>query len=68
MAALALTLSQASAEARSTKFASTTRSIGILVSRNGKERVYHFDARGRVVGREIGGEVFMFDEPLAVRR
>lgn len=68
MATLALTLSQASAEARSMKFASTTRSVGILVSRNGRERVYHFDARGRVVGRELGGEVFLFDEPLAVKR
>ena len=53
---MALSLYEASQEARriakSGEWSYTTRHVGILVSRNGRERVYFFDKTGRVCGYE----------------
>lgn len=62
-AIMALTLAQASRQARSLTWAETTRSVNILVSRNGRDREYTFDRRGMVIGRVLCGEVVKFDYP-----
>ena len=63
-------LLSASKYARHThKWASTTVSIGLAVFRNGKERIYHFDRSGRVVGPERDGQVHPWSHgPMSVSR
>lgn len=60
---MALTLIEASREARRIKFAPTTHSVIISVVRNGREREYAFDRNGKVVGRMVDGELVKFDFP-----
>ena len=51
----AITVADASAEARRIPWASSTLSVGILISRNGREMVWHFDRFGRAVAIERDG-------------
>lgn len=64
---MALTLIEASREARHLKLAATTHSVNILVLRNGREREYAFDRNGKVVGRMFDGELVKFDYPWLPR-
>lgn len=64
---MALTLIEASREARRLDWADTTRSVNILVTRNGREREYAFDRGGKVIGRMFDGELVQFDHPWQPR-